>query len=300
MDSLTLPDGRLLDYDAGVGDPTLPVVVAHHGTPGAGTRNRHLDAAAASAGLRVVTFSRAGYGGSTRLAGRTVADVAADVTALLDHLGLERCATYGVSGGGPHALATAALLPERVAGVVCVAGVGPWGQPDLDFLDGMGADNVEEFGLALEGEPALRPWLEHEAEGLRGATPAQVVESMASLLPEVDRAAILGAQGAWMGEDIVASFGEAVRLGVDGWLDDDLAFTRPWGFDLADVAVPAYIWQGDVDLMVPFAHGAWLAAHVPGNESHLLTGEGHISLGIGHAEPMLEQLAADLRGERSS
>lgn len=294
METLTLPDGRLLAHDTGPGDPGLPVVVAHHGTPGAGTRDRHLDAAAVAAGVRVVTFSRAGYGGSTRRPGRSVADVAADVAALLDHLGVERCATIGASGGGPHALATAALLPERVTGVVCVAGVGPWGEPDLDFLAGMGEDNVEEFGLALEGEDAVRPFMEGHAEGLRAATPQQVVDSMTSLLPEVDRAAILGAQGASLGEDLAAGFAEALRPGVDGWVDDDLAFIRPWGFELADVRVPAYVWQGGADLMVPFAHGEWLAAHLPGSSVHLLPDEGHVSIALGHAETMLGQLAGTL------
>lgn len=295
METLTLPDGRVLDHDTGPGDPALPVVVAHHGTPAAGTRDRSVDAAAEAAGVRVVTFSRAGYGGSSRHAGRTVADVAADVAALLDHLGVERCATIGASGGGPHALATAALLPGRVTAVATVAGVGPWGEPDLDFPAGMGEDNLEEFGLALEGEAALRPYLEGYAEGLRTASPAAVVESMASLLPDVDRAAIVGEAGTLLGEDLVAAFAEALREGVDGWVDDDLAFTSPWGFDLADVQVPTFVWQGDADLMVPFAHGLWLAERLPRAEAHLMTGEGHLSIELGHAATMLGQLAETLR-----
>ncbi len=295
MTTTTLPDGRLLDYDTGPGDPSLPLVVSHHGTPGAGTRDRHLDAAAAAAGLRVVTFSRPGYGGSTRRPGRTVADVAGDVAALLDHLGVESCATMGASGGGPHALATAALLPERVTGVLCVAGVAPWDAPDLDFLAGMGEDNAEEFGLALEGEEPLRPWLEAQAQELRAATPSQVVESLATLLPQVDRDAILGSAGTELGEDLAASFAEALRPGVDGWVDDDLAFTGAWGFDLADLQVPVMVWQGDADLMVPFSHGRWLAAHVPGATAHLLAGEGHLSIALGHAEEMLADLGATLR-----
>lgn len=298
METISLPDARLLDYDAGPGDPSLPTVVAHHGTPGAGTRDRHLDAVAAAAGVRVVTFSRAGYGGSSRHAGRAVADVAADVEALLDHLGVDRCATAGASGGGPHALATAALLPDRVTGVLCIAGVGPHGAADLDFLAGMGDDNVEEFRLALAGEAAVRPWLEAQAEALVGATPAQVVESMASILPEVDRAAVLGAEGTLLGEDLVASFAEALRLGVDGWLDDDLAFTRPWGFDLGalvDRGVPTFVWQGGADLMVPPSHGQWLAAHLPHASTRLLPDEGHLSIALGHTEQMVTELAATLR-----
>ncbi|MFB9314820.1 alpha/beta fold hydrolase [Nocardioides plantarum] len=298
METISLPDGRLLDLDPGPGDPALPTVVAHHGTPGAGTRDRHLDAVAAAAGVRVVTFSRAGYGGSTRHRGRTVADVAADVEALLDHLGVATCATMGASGGGPHALATAALLPDRVTGVLCIAGVGPWGEPDLDFMTGMGEDNVEEFGLALAGEDDVRPWLEEQAAAMRGTTPAQLVESMASILPEVDRAAVLGARGVQLGEDLVASFAEALRPGVDGWLDDDLAFTRPWGFDLDGLVsrkVPTFVWQGEVDLMVPPSHGRWLAARLTHASSHLLPDEGHLSISLGHLEQMIADLAATIR-----
>lgn len=296
METLTLPDGRLLDYDTGPADPGLPVVVAHHGTPAAGTRARHLDATAAAVGLRLLTFSRPGYGGSTRLPARSVADVASDVEALLDHLGIDRCATLGASGGGPHALATAALLPHRVTGVMCIAGVGPWGEPSLDFLDGMGADNIEEFDLALQGEGAVRPWMETYADSLREADPAGIVASMTSILPAVDQEAILGSQGAWLGEDLAAAFAEALREGVDGWIDDDLAFTRPWGFDLATIDVPAFVWQGEADLMVPFAHGQWLAARIPGASAHLLPGEGHVSLELGHSDQMLRQLASTFAG----
>lgn len=290
MDQLTLPDGRMLDVDAGPGEASWPVVVAHHGTPGSVVRDRHLDAAATRVGLRVVTFSRAGYGGSSRRAGRSVADVAGDVEAVLDHLGVDRAATMGASGGGPHALATAALLPRRITGVLTVAGVGPWGVDDLDFLAGMGQDNLEEFGLALDGESALRPWLEQLAPAMAQASPEQVIESIGSLLPDVDRAAMRGAGSTTFGEDLAAAMAEAVRLGVDGWLDDDLAFTTPWGFDLAEIRVPVSVWQGGADLMVPPAHGAWLADHVPGAVAHLLPDEGHLSIALGHAEQMLTEL----------
>jgi pimeloyl-ACP methyl ester carboxylesterase len=294
VQTLTLPDGRLLDHDTGPGDPDLPVLVFHHGTPQAGTRDRALDRAAADVGLRVVTTSRPGYGGSSRHAGRSVADVAHDVEALLDHLGVERCVTAGASGGGPHALATAALLPGRVAGVLTIAGVAPFDAGDLDFLAGMGEDNLEEFGLALRGEAVLRPWLEEQVGPLRSADPEAIIASMASLLPEVDRAVVRGERGSELGEDVAASFAEALRTGVDGWLDDDLAFTRPWGFDLDAVRCPALVYQGGLDLMVPPAHGAWLAGRLPTAEAHLLPDQGHLSLQAGHGTEMLRALRATL------
>jgi pimeloyl-ACP methyl ester carboxylesterase len=91
---------------------------------------------------------------------------------------------------------------------------------------------------------------------------------------------------------MAASFREAVRVSVDGWLDDDLAFTRPWGFGLAEITVPTMIWQGSADLMVPFAHGQWLAAQLPGASVHLEEGEGHLSVGIGALDQMLDELVS--------
>lgn len=246
--------------------------------------------AAHERGLRLVTYSRPGYGTSDRSAGRSVADVAADMSAVLDHLEAPRCIVAGWSGGGPHALATGARLSQRVAGVLVIAGVGPFDAPGLNFLAGMGAQNVEEFSLAVEGDAPVRKFLEAEAAGLRTATAAQVVEQLSTLLPPVDVATVTTE----FGEDLTASFAEALRNGVDGWLDDDLAFTRPWGFDLAEIAVPVFVWQGSADLMVPFAHGQWLAEHVPGATAHLEDGEGHLSIGVGALDRMLDELVTTI------
>jgi pimeloyl-ACP methyl ester carboxylesterase len=171
-----------------------------------------------------------------------------------------------------------------------IAGVAPYGVDGLDFLNGMGEQNVEEFGLALEGEDALRPAHERDAEEMRDADAAKLIEGMSTLLPEVDRAVLTDE----FGEDLAANFNEGLRLGVDGWLDDDLAFTVPWGFDLADVAVPTFLWQGSEDLMVPFAHGQWLAGQIPGVTAHLLEGEGHLSIGVGALDSMLDELCTVL------
>ena len=181
-------------------------------------------------------------------------------------------------------------MRERVAGVLCVAGVGPWRADGLEFLAGMGEQNVEEFGLALDGADALRPYLESMALELHDPSPADIVRGMSTLLPAVDVAALTDEFGA----DMAAGMAESLRTGVDGWLDDDLAFTRDWGFDLGEIAVPTFLWQGSEDLMVPFAHGQWLAAHVPGAVVHLEQGEGHLSIGLGALERMLDELVATL------
>jgi len=150
----------------------------------------------------------------------------------------------------------------------------------------MGKENVVEFSAALHGEDELRPYLLHEREQLKDVTPAGIVASLETLLPDVDRAALTGE----FGEDMAASLREAVRPGVEGWLEDDLAFTRSWGFELDEITVPTMIWQGSADLMVPFSHGQWLASQLPAASAHLEEGEGHLSVGLGALDHMLDEL----------
>jgi pimeloyl-ACP methyl ester carboxylesterase len=287
MTTITLTDGRDLEVEV-TGPEGGPVLVFHHGTPGGSEQMRAMARAAEARGLRLVTWSRPGYGASTRQAGRSVADVVADTAAVLDHLGAESCLVAGWSGGGPHALACGALLPDRVRGVLCIAGVAPYAAEGLDFLAGMGEDNIEEFSAALEGEHTLRPWLDAQRPEMLELTADAVADSLGNLVPPVDVAVLTGE----FAEDLASEFRQALSVGVDGWLDDDLAFTRPWGFELADIAVPTYLWQGSDDLMVPFAHGRWLAGRIPDVTAHLEQGEGHLSIGIGALDRMLDELAA--------
>jgi pimeloyl-ACP methyl ester carboxylesterase len=283
-DYIDLGDGRRLAVRVSGPTDGMPLVF-HHGTPGAATAIRALERAAHSRGLRLVTTSRPGYGGSTRQPGRNVADVVADTSAVLDALGAHQCLVAGWSGGGPHALACAARLGAAEA-VLVIAGVAPYGTVGLDWMAGMGEDNIAEFEIALQGENALRPFLDAAREQLKDVTVDGIIESLSSLLPDVDRVVLTDE----FGEDMAAAFHEALRIGVDGWLDDDLAFTNPWGFELGEILVPVMIWQGSADLMVPFAHGQWLASQVPNALSHLEPGEGHLSIGLGAIERMLDEL----------
>jgi pimeloyl-ACP methyl ester carboxylesterase len=284
IEHVDLPDGRRLDVRVSGAVDGLPLVF-HHGTPGAATPIHALERAAHARGLRLVTTSRPGYGRSTRQPGRSVVDVAADIDAVLGALGAERCVTMGWSGGGPHSLACGARLGAAAAALV-VAGVGPYDADGLNWMAGMGEQNVVEFSAAAQGEDFLRPYLMQEGEQLRNISAADIVGSLQSLLPDVDRAVLTGE----FGEDTAAGFREALRTGIDGWLDDDLAFTKPWGFSLAEISVPTVIWQGSADLMVPFAHGQWLGSRVPAASVHLAEGEGHLSVGLGKLDAMLDEL----------
>lgn len=286
FNQILLEDGRLLDVWVSGPSEGVPLVF-HHGTPGAGTPLRVLERAAHLRGLRVVSPSRPGYGNSSRNPGRSVADVVADIDAVLRSIEVERCVVAGWSGGGPHALACAARL-EAAAAVLVIAGVAPYGVSDLDWMDGMGEDNVDEFSAALAGEDSLVPYLSEQREHLKDISADDIVASLASLLPKVDRAVLTHE----FGEDMAAAFHEGLKSGVDGWLDDDLAFARPWGFDLAEIRTPVTLWQGSEDLMVPFAHGEWLASQTPGASVHLERREGHLSVGVGAMDRMLDELVS--------
>ena len=178
----------------------------------------------------------------------------------------------------------AAAVPADVS-------VAPYDADGLDFLAGMGEDNVEEFGLALAGERRLRPYLEQQLPALAAATAAELVRTLATLLLDIDRRCLTGP----VGDDFAAAMASSAAGGADGWVDDDLAFTRPWGFAIAQIQGPVSLWQGSEDLMVPFSHGQWLAEHIPGVQAHLETGEGHLSINVGSIDRILDELISVAR-----
>lgn len=288
--SLDMGGGRSLDVRI-AGPRNGAVLVAHHGTPSTGRPFRPFVEVAGDRGVRIVTYSRPGYAGSTRTPGRSVASCAADTAAIVEHLGVERFYTTGQSGGGPHALACAALLPDRVIACATTAGVGPYNADGLDFLAGMAEENVREFGAALAGSDELRAYLEHEADALRAATADDLAEALGGLVSPVDVAALTGE----FAEHATVMLHESISAGIWGWFDDDVAFTRPWGFDLADIRVPVTVWQGAQDRMVPFAHGKWLAASIPRANARLFDDEGHLSLVVGSFAAILDDLLAVAR-----
>jgi pimeloyl-ACP methyl ester carboxylesterase len=266
-------DGRSLTVREW-GDPRGAPILFHHGTPSTGTPFAPHVELAVEQGVRGVAYDRPGYGTSTRAPGRAVVDAADDTFAIADALGMDRFATWGASGGGPHALACAARGGERVVAVATMAGAAPARAPGFDFWAGMGDGNIREFGAAERGEAVLRPLLEQETVDLQGIGPPELVEHMRPHLSDVDARALEGDLGAYL----LDLFREAVANGVDGWVDDDLAFIGPWGFDPRAIEQPALVMQGRQDRMVPFGHGEWLARAIPHGEARLLDDEGHLTL----------------------
>jgi pimeloyl-ACP methyl ester carboxylesterase len=268
-------DGRDLAYEQ-VGDPEGAPVFVLHGTPGCRLSGGHPDRSrVTAAGLRIVTYDRPGYGRSSRHRGRRVVDCVSDVAAIADELGLGRFAVMGGSGGGPHALAVGARLAERVTRVWCDVGVAPYDAVDLDWLAGMDPANVEELGWALAGEDTLAGELEREAQKeLR-----QVAEDPSALLDDFELSpsdrAVLEDEG--VRQMLRVSVVEAFANGAWGWVDDDLALTTPWGFEVQELEVPVEIRYGVTDVLVPAAHGEWLAAHIAHAEVTIDEHGGHLS-----------------------
>jgi pimeloyl-ACP methyl ester carboxylesterase len=256
----TAAHGRTLCF-AEWGDLGGFPIFSLHGTPGS-RLNRHPDESKyAEAGARVITYDRPGYGRSDRHPGRAVVDCVGDVVAIADALGTERFAVTGGSGGGPHALAVAARLPDRVVRARCYVGCAPYPADGLDWFEGMDPLNVTEVGWALEGTETLVPNLEKEIAEMA----ARVAQDPSTILgdfdlSDADRAVL---QREDVAQVIRESTAELVRAGVWGWVDDDLTIVKPWGFDVAEITVPVEVRYGLSDVLVPAAHGRWLGSHVP-------------------------------------
>jgi pimeloyl-ACP methyl ester carboxylesterase len=283
---VTAADGRTLE--AIVEGPSHGgLVVLHHGTPGSAAEiwPPHIEAAA-ECDLRLAAYSRPGGAGSERRAGRSVADCAADAVAVADHLGADRFYTLGGSGGGPHALACAALLPDRVIAAATIASVAPFDADGLDWSAGMGEENLEEFAAAQSGPAELEAFMNKWASELRTITGEQVLASLGDLVSEPDAAVLTGEYA----DHAAASIRDSLRSGIWGWFDDDMAILGDWGFELGRIDVPVSLWHGHEDRFVPLAHGVWLSEHVAGARAHLLDNHGHLSLAVAHFDQILDDM----------
>jgi pimeloyl-ACP methyl ester carboxylesterase len=269
------PDGRNLRVDASGDSSGLPVFTLH-GMPGSRLLEEPSCADAQSRGIRLIGYDRPGYGGSTPQPGRSFADCAADVRTIADALGYDRFGVWGISGGGPHALACAALLPDRAVAVGVLASSAPFGAEGLDYTAGMGDANADDVALFLDDPVAAREKSRADRLELLEATPQDLYRIYASLLSPVD-AAVFSQE---MAEYFVRCNLDGLAQGDEGWWDDAVAHMEPWGFDLADIRVPVQLWHGRHDQFVPFSHGEWLAQRIPGVDAHLTDVDGHVTLGV--------------------
>lgn len=279
-------DGRTIEVVTG-GDPDGFGYLFHNGSPTAAVPSARFDDIARELGLWLVSYSRPGYGGSTPrpAPGRFVDDLDESVR-VLDHLGIDEFVTLGWSGGGPRALACAALLPDRCRAAASLAGVAPFDAEGLDWFAGMAEENRQEYQAAEAGLETYEAYLSETSLPMMNASADQLIDVLGGLVTKVDQAALTEDYAAWLSK----VFNHAAAQGVVGVRDDGLALMRDWGFDLASIRVPVAIWQGRQDAMVPFEHGEWLAAHVPGAEAHLFEDDGHLSL-----VEKLDVILADLK-----
>ncbi len=272
MEDLILSDGRKLNLLVGSGTSDHAVIF-HHGTPSCAVawieEIEYLD----SINVKAIAYSRAGYHTSDRKLGRGVVDVNPDIEEILKKFAIKSFTAIGWSGGGPHALANG-LMPECKS-VIVLAGVGPYGKSDLDFLAGMGQDNHEEFGAALAGLDTLEKWMDVNAAALKTITGEDLRNTDGNLFSTNDRKLM---KDLTYSENVAKNFRDSLSVSYDGWIDDDLVFIKDWGFELSSIKKPVTIFQGDEDLMVPAAHGQWLLKNLPSAKIVLLPGFGHMGL----------------------
>ena len=286
---VTTPEGRALQVQE-AGDPHGLPVLFHHGTPMSRLIYRGWAETAQARGIRFLAYDRPGYGLSDRHEGRAIADCAADVRAIAAHLGIASLGIIGLSGGGPHAIACAALLEDLVPRVVSLAAVAPFDAPGLDWFADTGESNVEETQLFLADRAAARRQWEQDAEDLRHKSAEELEQDYISIYSELDLRTMEGEFGAFLD----ASTKLGLERSIEGPWDDECAFVAiPWGFDLTAIRTPLRLRQGRQDLMVPYGHGEWLAGQIPSVEAILSEDESHLSL-LNHLDEDLAWLAEAL------
>jgi len=229
---------------------------------------------AAERGIRLLSYDRPGYGGSTANPGRSIGDCADDVRTVIDALGIESCAVWGISGGGPHALACVGLLPDRVVAAATLASPAPFDAEDLDFFADTGQENVDDDKLILTDPDAARAKFAQDREEFFATSPQDAAASHPTLFSSVDAQVMTGELAGYL------SRRNRIGLapGIEGWWEDSVAMLKPWGFSVDAVETPVMVWQGRQDRMVPFAHGEWLARHLPNADPRLSDDDGHLTL----------------------
>ena len=282
---LTLKSGRKLEYlDNGV--ESDKAILFLHGTPGSAFAwNSYLPEVK---DVRAIATSRAGYGLSDRNKGRTVADDLNDHQEILDHFGIASFVSIGWSGGGPHSLNM--TREPRCKAAITLAGVGEWGHADLDFLADMGPENHKEFGEALKGESAIEEWMKVNAVAYNDIKGSDLIEAFGGLIGDADKRALTPE----VAEQMAVGYRHSGPVSFYGWVDDDLAFVRDFGFDITKIDKPVILYQGDDDFMVPHAHGYWLEKKIPTAKLNFVPGHGHISLIFKYRDQIINEAVSFL------
>ena len=273
-----------------VGDLRGAPIITLHGTPCSRLVFPPHERDAAARGIRLISYDRPGYGGSSRRAGWRTADVADDVRAIADALGLERFAVWGFSGGGGPALACAARLPERLAAAATIGGLAPLDAPGLDWLHGMASENADDFQLLQRDRTEWERVGREQWKARKDDSATEIKAGWSALCSPPDRVALDDE----LAQALAETIREALRPGPDGWLDDGLAQCAPWGFEVGGIVVPVQIWHGEEDRFVPVDHGRWIGRRIPGAEAHIEAGEGHLSLYVKRIGEIHRWLASKL------
>jgi pimeloyl-ACP methyl ester carboxylesterase len=266
---MELPDGRELAW-VELGDPSGKPVIGFHGTPGSRFQLVVDEAPVRTAGVRLVSVDRPGYGHSTYKPRRTLADWPDDVRQLADHLGLDRFGVIGISGGGPHSLVCAALMPDRVAVAGVLSGVGLLAVPGAE--EGMMPTNVFFTKVSRRSTKPLAAVFGVMTR-LQRRWPERTLQLMAKQMPDVDAAIINRPEVHRM---FLQEAGRASATSARASAQDFQVFARDWGFRLEDIEVPVHLWQGDADRNVPLAHARQMAAAIPHATLHEVAGGGHL------------------------
>jgi pimeloyl-ACP methyl ester carboxylesterase len=286
-------DGRVLRVlDTGPADGHALFVL--HGSPASRLLHDSWLAAAEDAEVRLLSYDRPGYGGSSPRPDRTIADTATDVAVIAEELRVDRFAVWGASGGGAHALACAALPPDRVVAAAVVTSLAPYDAPGLDWFAGMAEAAAQNPRLALVGRDALEPVGAQVAEAVKVIDPAQLLAVFEPMLSPPDRATF----DLKLAAAVLADWREALAAGGEGLVEDYLAVVAPWGVDLGSVRVPVTLWWGEQDRVIPPPHGRWLAGVIPGAQLRLFPDDGHFSLLFGRDREVIAWLAERLRRGR--
>ena len=271
------PDGRTLSVLES-GDPTGRPILVHAGMPNSRLQYGPVVRTAERQGVRLISYDRPGYGRSTAQPGRCMASCCEDVRAVAAALEIDQLGVWGISCGGPHALACAALLEDLVVAVASLASPAPFTAEGLDYYAGMGEMNVDDIRLSIEDPVAARAKCEEDRIEYMATEPDTIVESISTLVSEVDAEALTGE----LAEFYVACARDGLAPGADGWWDDGVALVTPWGFDLDTIRTPVLVRHGRQDRFVPFGHGEWLAQRIPSAQAALSDDDGHLTLVANH------------------